>query len=57
MIQFWSALTCQRFGSVATCRDLRLIELSKNVGVRPPKTKALTGQRTPKFAATHREFR
>jgi 23S rRNA (uracil1939-C5)-methyltransferase len=35
--------------SVATCRDLRLLTTVKNVGVRAPKAKALTGQRTPKI--------
>jgi hypothetical protein len=40
---------CHRFGSAATCRSQRSVKAtSGNWGVRPPKTKALTGQRTPK---------
>ena len=51
-IHFWSALTCQRFGSVATCRDL--VKLTRRRGARPPRTKALTGQRTPQHSPSLR---
>src|SRR6185295_15974161 len=48
MGSFWSALTCQRFKSIATCRGHWLVEFYERQGVKPPWTKALTGQRTPK---------
>jgi len=35
--------------SVATCRDHRWTEVLKDLGVKPPKTKAVTGHRTPKL--------
>jgi len=47
----WSALTCQRFGRsrpVATTVRLKSV---KDCGVKPPKTKAVTGHRTPKSCA------
>ena len=34
--------------SVATCRNLRSVESSLDCGVKPPRTKAVTGHRTPK---------
>src|SRR5688500_12369471 len=44
----WSALTCQRFSPVATCRGRRTNVVCLNTDSKPSKTKALTGQRTPK---------
>ena len=34
--------------AVATCRDYRFEVDAKDMGVKPPKTKAVTGHRTPK---------
>jgi hypothetical protein len=34
-------------GSVPTCHDQCFPGITERLGVKPPKTKALTGQRTP----------
>jgi len=45
---FWSALTCQRFIPSRPVANAERWQLLKNLGDRSPKTKALTGRRTPK---------
>jgi hypothetical protein len=46
--QFWSAPTCRRFSLMRPVADVVEVSLWKKRGVKPPLTKALTGQRTPK---------
>jgi hypothetical protein len=47
----WSALTSQRFGRSRPVATVVLLSLMKDCGARPPKTKAVTGHRTPKSCA------
>jgi hypothetical protein len=46
-VQIWSALTCQRFGRSRPVATYGWLIAGQACGVRPPQTKALTGQRTP----------
>jgi general stress protein 26 len=50
---FWSALTCQRFGRSRPVATIARWEPLNALGVKPPRTKALTGQRTPKYLRGH----
>mgnify|MGYP003693728877 CR=1 FL=1 len=43
--------------SVATCRDRRDRLISERRGVKPPRTKAVTGHRTPKVVTRRRADR
>ena len=44
----WSALTSQRFGRSRPVATMVRLNSRKDCGVKPPKTKAVTGHRTPK---------
>jgi hypothetical protein len=47
----WSALISQRFGRSRPVATVFFLSATKDYGARPPKTKALTGHRTPKSYA------
>src|SRR5258705_9627490 len=45
----WSAVTCHRFGRSRPVATNVSFELQEDMGVKPPKAKAVTGHRTPKL--------
>jgi glycosyltransferase involved in cell wall biosynthesis len=57
LLNFWSAVTCHRFGFWATCRPVLKVEsdLPGRDRSRPPK--AVTGHRTPKIAPIAKDLR
>jgi hypothetical protein len=53
----WSAVTCHRFGRLRPVAAWGRLEFAAgSAGVKPPQTKALTGQRTPKSGNSLVEF-